>query len=119
MLPPVIRAGGMTGEEVLSLFPNLKHRLQSPGARLSGSIDTANGLVLYGVVLTIFAVAFAVYVRNTSGGMVPLSEVVKPVWSETRLQLVRYQGFPSARIFGSAAPGASSGAAMAEMERLA
>jgi multidrug efflux pump len=61
----------------------------------------------------------ALYVRNASGGMVPLSEVVQPVWSETPLQLVRYQGFPAARISGNAAPGASSGAAMAEMERLA
>ncbi len=59
------------------------------------------------------------YVRNTAGGMVPLSEVVRPVWSETPLQLVRFQGYPSARISGSAAPGHSSGAAMAEMERLA
>jgi multidrug efflux pump len=59
------------------------------------------------------------YVRNASGGMVPLSEVVRPVWSETPLQLVRFQGYPSARIAGSAAPGYSSGAAMAEMERLA
>ncbi|ARU25678.1 hypothetical protein RSSE_p1495 (plasmid) [Ralstonia solanacearum] len=59
------------------------------------------------------------YVRNAGGGMVPLSEVVRPVWSETPLQLVRFQGFPAARISGNAAPGASSGAAMAEMERLA
>ena len=59
------------------------------------------------------------YVRNASGGMVPLSEVVRPVWSETPQQLVRFQGFPAARISGSAAPGASSGEAMAEMERLA
>ncbi|TCG04442.1 multidrug efflux RND transporter permease subunit [Paraburkholderia steynii] len=58
------------------------------------------------------------YVRNASGGMVPLSEVVRPVWSEAPLQLVRFQGFPSVRIAGSAAPGSSSGAAMAEMERL-
>ncbi len=59
------------------------------------------------------------YVRNTSGGMVALKEMVTPVWSETPLQLVRYQGFPATRISGSAAPGASSGEAMAEMERLA
>ena len=59
------------------------------------------------------------YVRNARGGMVPLSEVVTPVWNDTPLQLVRYQGFPSARISGAAAPGASSGQAMAEMERLA
>ncbi|CAJ0773664.1 Multidrug efflux pump subunit AcrB [Ralstonia mannitolilytica] len=59
------------------------------------------------------------YVRNAGGGMVPLSEVVRPVWSETPLQMVRFQGYPSARISGTAAPGQSSGAAMAEMERLA
>jgi len=59
------------------------------------------------------------YVRNSNGGMVPLSEVVTPVWQNAPLQLVRYQGIPSVRISGSAAPGASSGEAMAEMERLA
>ena len=59
------------------------------------------------------------YLRNSGGGMVPLSEVVTPVWEDTPLQFVRYQGFPSARISGSPAPGTSSGEAMAEMERLA
>ena len=59
------------------------------------------------------------YVRNATGGMVALAEVVKPVWSDTPLQMVRFQGYPAARISGSAAPGASSGEAMAEMERLA
>lgn len=59
------------------------------------------------------------YVRNARGGMVALSEVVKPVWGDTPLQMVRFQGFPAVRISGNAAPGASSGAAMAEMERLA
>ncbi|WP_409418605.1 multidrug efflux RND transporter permease subunit [Marinomonas sp. RS-M-Aa-14] len=58
------------------------------------------------------------YVRNSNGGMVPLSEVVTPVWIETPSQLARYQGFPAARISGAAATGFSSGAAMQEMERL-
>ena len=58
------------------------------------------------------------YVRNSNGGMVPLSEVVTPVWTETPSQLARYQGFPAARISGAAATGFSSGAAMQEMERL-
>ncbi|MBJ7552716.1 multidrug efflux RND transporter permease subunit [Marinomonas spartinae] len=58
------------------------------------------------------------YVRNVNGGMVPLSEVVTPVWSETPLQLTRYQGFPAVRISGTAAAGFSSGAAMQEMEHL-
>ena len=61
----------------------------------------------------------SLYVRNASGGMVALRELVTPVWSETPLQMVRYLGYPAARISGSAAPGVSSGDAMAEMERLA
>ncbi|OYT92240.1 MAG: multidrug efflux RND transporter permease subunit [Burkholderiales bacterium PBB3] len=59
------------------------------------------------------------YVRNSSGGMVAMKEVAVPVWTDTPLQLVRYLGFPATRISGNAAPGASSGEAMAEMERLA
>ncbi|MGY8524375.1 multidrug efflux RND transporter permease subunit [Paracidovorax citrulli] len=58
-------------------------------------------------------------VRNANGGMVPLSEVVTPVWGDTPLQMMRYQGLPAVRIAGNAAPGASSGEAMDEMERLA
>jgi multidrug efflux pump len=57
-------------------------------------------------------------VRNINGGMVQLSEVVQPVWETTPLQLARYNGYPAARISGSAAPGVSSGAAMDEIERL-
>ncbi|MGJ4854500.1 multidrug efflux RND transporter permease subunit [Labrys sp. La1] len=57
--------------------------------------------------------------RNNAGGMVALSEVVTPVWQTSPLQLVRYNSFQAARIAGSAAPGVSSGDAMAEMERLA
>jgi multidrug efflux pump len=58
-------------------------------------------------------------VRSDSGAMVPLSEVVTPVWEPTPSQLERYNGYPAARISGEAAGGVSSGAAMAEMERLA
>jgi len=57
-------------------------------------------------------------VRNANGGMVPLREVVTPVWSESPQQMMRFQGFPAVRISGGAAAGVSSGAAMAEMERL-
>ena len=59
------------------------------------------------------------YVRNTAGGMVPLGEVVRPRWADAPLQMQRYQGYPAVRISGTAAPGVSSGEAMAEMERLA
>ncbi len=61
----------------------------------------------------------ALRVRNAAGGMVALGEVVRPVWADMPLQMVRYQGYPAVRISGSAAPGVSSGDAMAEMERLA
>ncbi|MEH6641103.1 multidrug efflux RND transporter permease subunit [Vreelandella glaciei] len=59
------------------------------------------------------------HVRNSRGGMVSLSEVVTPVWDETPLQMVRYLGYPATSISGGAAAGASTGDAMAEMERLA
>ncbi|WP_416067167.1 multidrug efflux RND transporter permease subunit [Rhizobium sp. ZK1] len=59
------------------------------------------------------------YVRNNAGGMVSLSEVVRPVWQTSPLQLERYNGYPAARIAGNAASGVSSGAAITEMERLA
>lgn len=58
-------------------------------------------------------------VRNASGGMVALAEVVTPQWIDTPLQLTRFQGLPAVRISGNAAPGSSSGEAMDEMERLA
>ena len=58
-------------------------------------------------------------VRNGAGGLVQLSELVRPVWSETPLQLARHQGYLAARLSGSANYPTSSGEAMAEMERLA
>jgi branched-chain amino acid transport system ATP-binding protein len=36
MLPPVVAPGGMTVEEIHTLFPNLKERAKSPGTKLSG-----------------------------------------------------------------------------------
>ncbi|WP_369943367.1 multidrug efflux RND transporter permease subunit [Xanthomonas medicagonis] len=57
--------------------------------------------------------------RTASGGMLPLRDVVAPAWIDSPQQLMRFQGFPAVRIAGGAAPGISSGAAMAEMERLA
>jgi len=59
------------------------------------------------------------YVRNAAGNAVPLAELVNPVWESTPLQLVRYNGYPSLRIAGQAAPGRSSGEAMAEIEKMA
>ena len=58
-------------------------------------------------------------VSSTSGELVPLSTFVTPVWSEAATQFIRYNGYPAVRVAGSAAPGESTGTAMAEMERLA
>ncbi|MGP3393487.1 multidrug efflux RND transporter permease subunit [Stenotrophomonas maltophilia] len=59
------------------------------------------------------------YVRNSEGGMVALSELVTPHWTEAPLQLQRYLGFPALNLSGAPASGVSTGQAMAEMERLA
>ncbi len=58
-------------------------------------------------------------VRNANGGMVPLSSFAIVEWKKGAAQIVGYNGYPSVRISGAAAPGYSSGAAIAEMERLA
>jgi branched-chain amino acid transport system ATP-binding protein len=36
LLPPRIAAGGMSVEEIFTLFPNLRERRRSPGTRISG-----------------------------------------------------------------------------------
>jgi branched-chain amino acid transport system ATP-binding protein len=36
MLPPLVRSGGMTLDEIYAVFPNLYERRASPGTRLSG-----------------------------------------------------------------------------------
>jgi multidrug efflux pump len=56
--------------------------------------------------------------RNANGEMVPLSSFVTLSWTQGPVQIVRYNGYESIRIGGSAAPGYSTGQAMAEMERL-
>jgi multidrug efflux pump len=60
-----------------------------------------------------------VYVRNKSGGMVPLSSFTTTRWTFGSPQLQRYNGIPAINIVGSAAPGLSSGDAMLEMETMA
>lgn len=56
---------------------------------------------------------------NSQGMPVPLSTFATTRWITGPQQTVRYNGYPAIRISGSAAPGYSSGAAMAEMERIA
>ena len=36
LLPPVVRAGGLSLDQIFDLFPNLKERLNSQGTKLSG-----------------------------------------------------------------------------------
>jgi multidrug efflux pump len=59
------------------------------------------------------------YARNSKGEMVPFSAFTTSKWIKGPVQLIRYNGYPSMKIAGTAAPGLSSGEAMAEMERLA
>jgi len=60
-----------------------------------------------------------IYVRNAKGGMVPFSSVAKGSWTYGPPKLERYNGVPAVEIQGAAAPGQSTGQAMAAMERLA
>jgi multidrug efflux pump len=60
-----------------------------------------------------------VYVRNKTGGMVPLSSFTNIKWTFGSPQLQRYNGIPAVNIVGAAAPGLSSGDAMLEMEKMA
>ena len=61
----------------------------------------------------------ALKVRSASGGMVPLGSVVNLRESSGPTRVVRYNLFPTADIRGQAAPGKSSGQALAAMEKLA
>jgi len=56
------------------------------------------------------------YVRNQEGKMVPFSSFASGHWTTGSPKLERFNGFPSLNIVGEAAPGRSSGEAMAAME---
>ncbi len=58
------------------------------------------------------------YARNANGGMVPFSAFITGHWASASPRLERYNGLPSIEIQGQAAPGRSSGEALAEMENL-
>ncbi|HWP90715.1 MAG TPA: multidrug efflux RND transporter permease subunit [Thermodesulfobacteriota bacterium] len=60
-----------------------------------------------------------IYVRTSQGDMMPLSAVVKTRYTTGPDLVSRFNGFPSAKITGSAAPGYSSGQAIATMEEVA
>ncbi len=56
---------------------------------------------------------------NSTGKPVPLSAFASTRWINGPVQTVRYNGYPTMRIAGDAAPGQSTGQAMIEMESLA
>ncbi|MDX9698272.1 MAG: multidrug efflux RND transporter permease subunit [Rhodocyclaceae bacterium] len=58
------------------------------------------------------------YVPNAAGQQVPLSAFTTPDWSSGPVQLSRYNGYPTFNVSGEAAPGYSTGEAMAELERI-
>ncbi|MBW1974561.1 MAG: efflux RND transporter permease subunit [Deltaproteobacteria bacterium] len=60
-----------------------------------------------------------IYVRNSSGKMVPFLSFASGHWGYGAAKLERYNGFPSINIWGEPAPGHSSGEAMKAMEELA
>ena len=59
------------------------------------------------------------YVRNGFGEMVPLGTLMRLNWTRGSELITRYNLYPAANVFGSAAPGFSSGQALNLMERLA
>ena len=59
------------------------------------------------------------YVRNVKGMMVPFSAFADAHWQYGSPRLERYNGIPSVEILGQAAPGISTGEAMAEVEMMA
>lgn len=55
---------------------------------------------------------------NSEGKPVPLASFVSATWDQGAVQVVRFNSYQSIRIGGGAAPGYSTGEAMAEIERL-
>ncbi|MBX9961812.1 MAG: multidrug efflux RND transporter permease subunit [Burkholderiales bacterium] len=60
-----------------------------------------------------------VYVRSRSGGMVPLSALIRTRYAAAPKLMERFNGFPAVKVTGSPAPGFSSGQALAAMEAVA
>ncbi len=58
------------------------------------------------------------YVKSNHGQMVPLSAFAKVQYSTGPDTLTRFNNLPSVKIFGSAAPGISSGEAIARVEKI-
>jgi hydrophobe/amphiphile efflux-1 (HAE1) family protein len=59
------------------------------------------------------------YVRNSSGNMVPVSELITTRWQAGPNVVSRFNGFTSVQLTGSPAPGYSTGQAMAAIRETA
>lgn len=59
------------------------------------------------------------YVKSNTGNMVPFNAFASSEWSYGSPRLERFNGTAAVEIQGAAAPGVSSGQAMAEMQRIA
>ncbi|QSI78710.1 efflux RND transporter permease subunit [Niveibacterium microcysteis] len=60
-----------------------------------------------------------IYVKSSKGGMVPLSAFAHVDYTAGPDLLERYNNLPAVKLLGNAAPGYSSGQAIAEVERIA
>jgi multidrug efflux pump len=58
------------------------------------------------------------FARNAQGNMVPFSAFARTRWINGPVQLIRFNGYPAMKLQGDAAPGYSSGDALAEIEKL-
>jgi multidrug efflux pump len=58
------------------------------------------------------------FARNAQGNMVPFSAFSRSRWINGPVQLIRFNGYPAMKLQGDAAPGYSSGDALAEIEKL-
>jgi HAE1 family hydrophobic/amphiphilic exporter-1 len=61
---------------------------------------------------------YRIYVRNASGGMVPIRALAQAQLVQGPQSIVRYNGFRSTIVNGAPKPGYSSGQALAAMERI-
>ena len=59
------------------------------------------------------------WVRSSSGQMIPVSAIASVQYSSGPETLDRFNNLPAVKLFGQAAPGVSSGQAIAEVERIA
>lgn len=60
-----------------------------------------------------------IYVKSSSGEMIPMSALANIEYSSGPDNMERYNNLPAVKLLGNAAPGYSSGQAIAEIERLA